>query len=91
MTVRHKDRENGLSNQIPETVLSFFPSGDAQYTSTGFRDLYSSISSKANKSKNVFDFYSLVTRKATNYFFNESDRNFTDLVELYRWVVGKKV
>ncbi|OAL53516.1 hypothetical protein IQ07DRAFT_640571 [Pyrenochaeta sp. DS3sAY3a] len=72
------------------TVLSFFPSGTVQYTSTGFRDLYSSISSKASKCRNVFDFYSLVAKKATNYFFNESDRNFTDLVELYRWVVSKK-
>ncbi|KAF2681263.1 hypothetical protein K458DRAFT_372123 [Lentithecium fluviatile CBS 122367] len=73
-----------------QTVLSFFPSQDAQYTSTGFCDLYSSILSKAGKCADVFDFYALVAKKATNYFFNETDRTFTDLIGLYRWVVSKK-
>jgi hypothetical protein len=35
--------------------------------------------------------YSIIVKEATTYLFRQENKKFVDLVEVYRWVTGKKV
>jgi len=76
---------------LTETVLSFFPSHDAQYHKNGFINLYDSIRQNCSSCETVWDLYSILIKEAITYLFRQENRRFTDLIETYRWVTGKKV
>jgi hypothetical protein len=71
--------------------LSFFPAHDAQYNASGFTDLYHSIQEDCFGCKTVWDLYSIIVKEATTYLFRQENKKFMDLIEVYRWVTGKKV
>lgn len=41
--------------------------------------------------RTVEHFYALLVKKAAGYMFSEINRSTIDMVEIYRWVAGKKV
>jgi hypothetical protein len=73
-------------------VLSFFPSHHLQYrgNTKGFTDLYTSVLQNCTGCETVWDLSSLLIKEATSYLFRQDNRQFTDLIETYRWVVGTK-
>jgi hypothetical protein len=74
------------------TILSCFPSHNHSYSQNGkFRDLYPSIQQNVDGCTTVWDMYSLLVKEAITYLFSQKNRGFTDLIETYRWVTGKKV
>jgi hypothetical protein len=72
-------------------VLSFFPSGDLQYQAEGFVDLYKSVLESYARCETVWDLQALLFKEAVTFLFRQDNRMFTDLIETYRWVIGKKV
>ncbi|KAI1868830.1 hypothetical protein JX265_006809 [Neoarthrinium moseri] len=78
---------------VLDNLLSFFPSPtqDAKGASVRFIGLYESICQQCTSCKTVWDLYSCLVKEATTFLFHQVNRNFTDLLEVYSWVVNKKV
>ncbi|KAH9900277.1 hypothetical protein F4778DRAFT_167944 [Xylariomycetidae sp. FL2044] len=74
-----------------KTVLSFFPSGDVQYQNSEFIDLYQSISQGWLHCDTVWDLYATIAGEAADYLFRPENRNFTDLIGIYKWVIDRKI
>jgi hypothetical protein len=74
-----------------DTVLSCFPSGHFQFQKEGFTDLYNNVREGWSGCKTVWELYSLLAKEATTHLFRLNNRKFTDLMEIYSWVIGKKV
>ncbi|CAN9267752.1 unnamed protein product [Alternaria alternata] len=76
------------------TILTSFPSGSYSVPPTDVQDLYQSIIESLARDpkelKSVDDMYLFLTRKVLGYMFSQANRNLVDLVEIYRWVTGKK-
>jgi hypothetical protein len=72
-------------------VVSFFPSGDLQYRPHGFVDLYTSVLENCTRCKTAWDLHALLFKESISFLFRQDNRVFTDLVETYRWVIGRKV
>ncbi|KAK3311667.1 uncharacterized protein B0T15DRAFT_508207 [Chaetomium strumarium] len=73
-----------------KTVLTCFPSGDLQYHSQGFTDFYTSVGESWSFCETVWDLHCLFVKEAVSFLFRQDNRQFTDLIETYRWVVGTK-
>jgi hypothetical protein len=73
-----------------KTILSFFPSHEAQDSSPPFDDLYASVKKYMDGCQTVWDLYSLLFREATTRLLSIDSRKLVDFVEIYRWVTSKK-
>ncbi|CAN9168945.1 unnamed protein product [Alternaria sp. RS040] len=77
-----------------KTIITSFPSGIYSDSFTGVQDLYWSItrslSYNPQQLNTVEDIYSLLVREVAGYMFNQFNRSSVDMVEIYRWVTGKK-
>ncbi|CAN9315913.1 unnamed protein product [Alternaria alternata] len=76
------------------TIITSFPSGSYSLSLGGVQDLYWSITKSLSHApeqlKNVEDIYLLLVKEATSYMFSQVNRSSVDMVEIYRWVAGKK-
>lgn len=43
------------------------------------------------KCETVWDLYSTLMKEATTHLFHQNNKSFTDLTEIYRWVISDKV
>lgn len=79
----------------PKTIITSFPGGVFSASFTGLQDLYwsitKSLSHDPQQLRTVKDMYSLLVKEAAGYMFNQVNRNSVDMIEIYRWVTGKKV
>lgn len=78
-----------------DTIITAFPSEEVNRGLPDFHDLYDSIRNILfndwAKYRTVWDVHALIVNEAINYMFSQQNRSFEDLVEVYRWVGGKKV
>jgi hypothetical protein len=84
-----------LLTSSSETIITSFPSGIYSSSPTDVEDLYLSITRSLfhdpQQLRTVEHFYALLVKKAAGYMFSEINRSTIDMVEIYRWVAGKKV
>ncbi|PVH96135.1 hypothetical protein DM02DRAFT_632249 [Periconia macrospinosa] len=55
-----------------------------------FCDFYESILKSVDGCTTVWELQSLIAQKAPTHIFNEKNRDFTDLIEIYSWMTGKE-
>lgn len=73
-----------------KTVFTVFPCDNLQYDGCGFTPLYGILRRTWSKHSTVWDLYASVVKEAATHLFRQDNKKFTDLVETYRWVIGKK-
>ncbi len=87
-----------LTSGALATILTFFPSHEAETHVRGFVSLYDSIitkyqfnSSSLGQMDGVLSLYSLIFESSMAYFFQQEQYCSIKLINTYRWVVGLKV
>ncbi|KAH8622201.1 hypothetical protein IG631_23307 [Alternaria alternata] len=88
-------KHNGRDKAVPDSAMIMVDQFWCWIIDESLQDLYwsitKSLSHDPQQLRTVKDMYSLLVKEAAGYMFNQVNRNSVDMIEIYRWVTGKKV